>query len=86
LRLLFCHIIASIRHYAGEIHRNIRSALSDLASPNHSLRESDEIGLEDCLSMAKIHRWMLRKAKKKGRERNEQAQFHRAEKNDEGMA
>ncbi|UCE42946.1 MAG: hypothetical protein JSV17_08370 [Candidatus Aminicenantes bacterium] len=68
------------------MHRNIRSALSDLAFPIHSLRESDEIGLEDCLSTGNNHRWKLRKAKMRERENNVQAQFRRAEKNDEGMA
>jgi len=68
------------------MHINIRSALEDLAFPIHSLRESDEIGLEDCLSIGKSYRWMLRKAKVRGREKNVRAQFRRAEKIDEGMA
>jgi hypothetical protein len=51
-----------------------------------SSRESDEIVLEDCLSMDKSYGWMLRKAEVREKEKNGQAQFHRAEKIDEGMA
>jgi hypothetical protein len=50
------------------------------------LRESDGIGLEDCLSIGKSHPKELRKAEVLDSVKNSRAQFRRAEEIDEGMA
>ena len=56
--------------------RHVRSDIEDLDIPIRSSRESDKVGPEDCLSTGLSNRWGMDKY----------AQFHRAEKNDVGMA
>jgi len=64
----------------------VRSAIEDLAFTSRSSREPGRDGPEDCLSTGMSKQKGRRELGKKDQKKDNNAQFHRAEKGGEGMA